>query len=235
MSATSEAAGKELSVFEKISNIFFAPRKTFESLDRKPDWIIPLVIVLLITFIVTSVLMPIIMPEQMAKQRAKMEERGMSQDEIDRAMAATEKFSGIFGTVMGVIGTLIMLLIIAALLLFVGNVILGGQTSFKKMFSGLCYSSLISSLGSIILTPIILAKKSMDVSFSFASFLSSDASETLIYEFLKKIDFFAIWEIIVLAIGFSVFYKFSTKKSMITIGSLYAIYVIISLAVKSIF
>ena len=225
----------ELGTFAKISNVFFAPQKTFASIDRKPDWIIPLAIVLIITLLFTVVIMPIAIPEQMSKQRAKMEERGMSPEEIDRAMEIGEKAGKIAGPISAVVVSILFLLVISGILMFVGNIILGGKTSFKKLFSVVCYSSLIGSLNQLILLLIIPFKKTMDVHFSLAAFMSSDSSETMLYQLLKKIDLFTIWEIIVMGIGVAVIYKFTTKKSIGMVASLYVIYIILSLVWRSIF
>lgn len=225
----------ESGTFEKIYNVFFAPRKTFESIDRKPDWLIPMVIVVAIAVLFTIIIMPIALPQQMEKQREKMEERGMAAEEIDRAMAMGERIGKTVGPITTGVVTIIFLLLIPGIFMFMGNIILGGKTTFKKLLSVFCYSSLIGSLNTIILLPMILSKKTMEVHFSLASFMSADVSESFLYQLLKKIDLFAIWQIIVAGIGVAVVYKFTTKKSIIMVASLYVIYMIVSLAWKSIF
>jgi hypothetical protein len=83
--------------------------------------------------------------------------------------------------------------------------------------------------------PIIFSKKTMEVHFSLAAFMSSDAAETFLYQLLKKIDLFAIWQIAVAGIGVAIVYKFTTKKSITMVASLYIIFIIISLAWHSLF
>lgn len=235
ISNNNKGSQREMGTFEKIYNLFFAPRKTFESIDRKPAWLTPMVIVVVVVLLFTIVVMPIMIPQQMEKQRAKMEEKGMSAEQIDKAMEMGEKFGRILGPISAGVGTVIYLLAISGLFLFVGNIILGGKSSFKKLLSVVCYTSLIGSLNSIILLPIILSKENMDVHFSLAAFMSSDTTETFLYQFLKNIDLFWIWQIIVAGIGIAVIYKFSTKKSITMVASLYVIYMVISLALTAIF
>ena len=214
----------------KAFNIFLDPKKTFHSLDNKPDWIMPLIVILIIAVTFTYLIMPIVMPIQMEKQAEKMAEQGMSAEQIETATATGEKIGKIVGPIAGGLSTFIMIMAIAALLLFIGNTMLGGKTTFKKIMSVITYTSLIDSLNSLIILPLILSKKIMEVHFSLATFLSNDASETILYQILKKFDLFAIWEVIVAGIGISIIYKFTTKKSITIVASLYIIYSIISLA-----
>ena len=226
---------KEMGALEKIMNVFFAPRKTFESVDRKPDWLIPMVIVVIVSLVFTIIAMPIIMPEQMAKQREKMEEKGMTNEQIEKAQEMGAKVGKFVGPISSIVVVVVVLLVISGIYLFAGNIVLGGKTIFKKVLAVVCYSSLIGSLGQLILLPLVMTKKTMSVSFSLASFMSPDASETALYHILKHIDLFAFWQIIVAGIGIAVIYKFTTKKSIIMVASLYVIYILISLGVKSIF
>ncbi len=228
-------AANEPGIFEKIFNVFVAPQKTFESVDRKPDWLVPMAIVVIIAIFYSIMIMPIAMNEGMDKQRVKMEERGMSPDEIDRAMEMGKKFGNVFGIVGGSVGPILYLLLIAGLFLFIGNTILAGQTTYTRMLSVVSYTSLIGSVGSLILLPLILSKKTMEVSFSLASFLSVESSESFLYQLLKKIDFFTIWQIIVAGIGFAIIYKFTTKKGIAAIAGLYIVIIGIVLILQSIF
>ncbi|MDZ7261257.1 MAG: YIP1 family protein [candidate division KSB1 bacterium] len=228
-----EETQKELGVFQKIVGVFSSPRQTFESVNRKPDWVVPLVIVLLVSLVISILVTPIAMQEGLEMQREMMKERGMSDEQIDNALAIGQKVGKITGPIMAVIVILVVLLIVAAVLMFGGNVILGGTTNFKKVFSVICYSSLIGSLGGLIKLPLMLSKQSVKVSFSLATFLSEDASKTFLYKLLSKIELFTIWELAVLSIGLAVIYKFTTKKAATLVVSLWIIWVVISVGLGS--
>ncbi len=58
---------QELNVIQRIFGVFFSPRRTFEDIDRKPDWLVPMVIVLVIAVLFTIIIMPIALPQQMEK------------------------------------------------------------------------------------------------------------------------------------------------------------------------
>lgn len=231
-SSTSQSG---LNPIQRVIGVFFSPKKTFEDIDRKPDWIVPLALILIIMLAFTLITMPITMPEQMEKQRERMEERGMGQDEIDTALAAGENIGKIIGPIGAVVGTAIWLLIFTLILWFVGNIVLGGQTTFMKLFSVNNYSSLVGMLGLLLTLPIVLTKKTANVHFSLASFLPDDQSKTILYQVLKSFGLFSIWQFAVLAIGFAVIYKFSMKKSGMAMAVLFLITVIVTVVFSQIF
>lgn len=224
-----------MNALQKVVGIFLSPRQTFEAIDQRPDWVVPLVIILLITLLFTIATAPVTIPEQMEKQRARMEERGMSDEQIQTAIAAGEKFGKIIGPIGAVIGTTVILLIFTLILWFVGNIVLGGQTSFVKMFSVYNYSSLIGMVGMLLSLPIVLSKKTANVHFSLASFLPEDQSKTLPYQILKQFGVFSIWQFVVLAIGFAVIYKFSIKKSAWIMAVLFLIAAALGVTFERIF
>jgi hypothetical protein len=226
---------QKLNAMQRIIGVFFSPRPTFEDIDRKPAWVIPLVIIMAVVIGFTIVTMPITMPDQMEKQREKMLERGMDDDQIDQILTTQEKVGKYIGPVMAAITTAIILLIFSLVVWFIGNIVLGGKTTFKTMFSVYLYSSLIGMLGMLLSLPLIIQKQTANVHFSLALLLPEEQSKTILYNVLKAFGVFSIWQYVVLAIGFAVIYKFSMKKSAMTMVVLFLITVIVTVAVSQLF
>lgn len=226
---------QNMNAMQRIFGVFFSPKNTFQDIDRKPTWVVPVALILAIVVAFTIITMPITMPEQMEKQREKMLERGMGDDQIDQIVASQEKIGKFIGPVGAVISTIIILLIFAGILIFVGNIVLGGKTTFKTMFSVYVHSSLIGMLGMLLSLPLIIQKQTANVHFSLALMLSEDQSKTILYNVLKAFGLFSIWQYVVLAIGFAVIYKFSMKKAGIAMVVLFLIYVGFSVAMAQIF
>jgi len=227
--------GQKLSAVQRIIGVFFSPRATFEDIDRKPNWVLPLVLILVIIIGFTLITMPISMPEQMEKQREKMLERGMDDDQIDKIMTSQEKIGKYLGPIGAAISTIIILLVFTLIFWFVGNIVLGGQTKFNKMFSVYLHSSLIGMLGVLFSLPLIIQKQTADVHFSLALLLPQEQSSTVLFNTLKAFGIFSIWQYVVLAIGFAVIYKFSMKKAGTAMVVLFLLYVIFSVAISQIF
>lgn len=225
----------KLNVFQQIMGVFFSPTKTFQAIDEKPNFLVPLILIILISIVIAYVIMPTIMPAQMEKQREKLAERGMSDEDIERAMATGEKVGSIFGIVGAGISPIIMLLIAAGILMFICSVILGGSTSFMKVFSIMSYSWLISLLGGLVKIPLIIKQKTPDIHFSPATFLPEEQAKSFFYNLLKSFDIFSIWQYIVLAIGVAIIYKFSNQKAGIAVGILFLIFALFGATMASLF
>jgi len=226
---------KELSVWDRIVGIFTSPKETFESINQKPNWIIPFIIGLIFFFIFQFVTMDI----QMEYQIANIDAKDTSAEQIEMAknqMQGPMKYLGLF---IGPIAILIIWVVFAACFLLFGNWMIGGDTNFKKIFSIVAWSSLVGNLSLLLLTFLIVSKGTMhgvalDLSILFPT-PEIGAEKSLIYLLFSKIDFFVIWQVILWIIGLSVAYNTTTKKAAVPILSLWAIWIVISVTFSSVF
>lgn len=221
--------------FNRLVNIFTNPVKAMESINRVPTWFWALALIVLVSLVVAMVVMPFAMQMQIdiirnnpniPPEQAQMIEQQMSQG------GAIQYVGAIFGII---IGLPLVIIIIAAIFYFVGSVLLGGDSTFKKNFSIWIWASCISSLGAIIKLPVMYIKKTAMVTFSPALFLSGDNIGKPIYTLFSNFDFFVIWQLAVFATGYSIIYKFSRAKAFITVGILWAIWIVCHVAFSSVF
>jgi len=202
----------ELSVGQKVIGVFTSPGQTFESIDKKPSWIVPFIITVVIGLGFVYLTTDIITSDTLTQQEEEMIEQGMDSAQIEQALGMTEKFMKFFLPAFTIVGPLVFWAIIGGVFMFVGNVILGGSSSFKKVYTVTAWSWLIHVLGSLILLPLVLAKETIMISFSPAAMMSDESRMTFMYQFLSKFDLFNIWFVAVLAIGLAVVYKMKTQK-----------------------
>jgi hypothetical protein len=226
---------KEPGFLTRLINIFVNPIKALESIDRQPTWFWPLLMVVIIALITAFIAMPYTMQAQIEMIRNNPNIPPEQAQMIEQQMSQVGPLQYVGALVGVIIGMPLMIIIIAALFYFVGSVILGGDSTFKKNFSLWIWASCISFLGALIKLPLILIKKSALVSLSPALFLPGEKLGTPLYSFLGNLDFFTIWHIVVFAIGFSVIYKFSRAKAFIAVGFLWAVWIAISTIFASVF
>lgn len=226
---------QKFSGLQKIIGVFTSPGKTFASMAQDPSWLLPIIIFAAVNLIFLFTAQDIIIQETLTQQEEKMLEQGMDSEQIGQALATTEKFIKYASPIMAVVVPLIILLIVSAVFLFVGNVVMGGSVTFKQLFSVTAHSWLIFSLGALIVLPIVLAKDTMQVSFSLSTLMSEESEGTFIYQLLSKLDIFAIGWIAVQSIGLAAIYKMKTQEMATAIISLYAIYAIVASAIGSAF
>lgn len=218
----------------KVANIFFQPRKVFESLKIKPTWLVPFIIVTLLGMFFYYCAYPIIMSEQVAKIQANEKIPEEQKQVIIERMGGGDH-PPLWQLGLTPLGGLIYLLIASAVIFFVFNVLLGGGSAFRRVFSVFCYSALVGIPATIVKLPLTLAKKSTDVQTSLALLLSADAKETFLYKIFSSFDIFAIWQVILVSMGMAVVYKFTPKKSYTTVFVLWIIWVFLKSGLSSLF
>jgi len=209
-----------------LVGVFLDPRRTFESIDRKPDYLVPLLLVIVVGTLFTIITWPIIESTLMQAQIEQLEEQGMTQEQIDQAMSVGKMFGFIGPAISIILGSLVVSLI----LLFAGNVMMGGSSKFKKVFSVYCYSGVISILAYVIKLPLALNKNSLEVYISPAALFPASAQDTILFKVAAVFDVFVIWQLIVVTVGMSVIFKTSFQKAITVVGTLYIIYAAATIA-----
>lgn len=215
---------QELNGFQKIIGVFFSPTKTFESIDRKPGWIVPVVVILLITVVISIVANPILLPLRKDKILERMEERGATREQMDQMLERIDK-SAKFGFVFATIRLIIKLLLLTLAVWLIGKMVLGGEASYEKVFSVFTYSYLPWALGMVLVVILMIIQKSPNIHFSLATFLPDEKAGTFVYNLVRSIGVFSIWHFIVLALGLSVIYKLPPGKNIGSIIVLFLIYI----------
>ncbi len=225
-----EVSPPPLSLIARITNIFSDPRKTFVALEKKPDFLVPLLLVVLTAFIFTYIAWPVIEQSSQEISRTYMENKGMSEEQIETALQQQQKYGKIGGVFGLPITTVIMTLLVSAILLFAGNIILGGNAKFKQIFSLYCYGSLIDIIAYAVRMVLILLKDDIRVYTSLAALLPPDSYKEFWFKLANIADVFVIWKVVVIAIGMSVFYRIPIKKPLITVSLLYVVFGLVSMS-----
>ena len=213
--------GQSMSALAKVVGVFLGPQKTFDAVDERPDWAVPMAIIVAVSLVLSYLMMPAIMNSpQLQEQIESAAERGnMTYEDAEEMIGKTIR---VFVPVQAAIGPPIAILIVAGLLMFVGNVVMGGKAPFKKVYSMNTYSGLIGVLGQVVKAPIVMAKESLDVQFSLALVMPSSAQDSTLFKLLDVFDFFLIWQSVILVTGIMVIYKFTQKKAATMIVGLWA-------------
>ena len=218
----------------KVVNIFFEPRKVFQSLKIKPTWLVPVIIVAVLGMGFFYYTFPYIMNEQV--QNIRDNDRIPEEQKeriIDRIKEA--EHPPIWQLAIAPVGTLISLVIVAAVLFFVFNVLMGGDSGFRRVFSVYCYSSLIAIPAMIVKFPLVMMKGNINVQTSLGLLLSADAKGSFLYSVLSSFDIFTLWQVILVSLGLGVMYKFSTKKAFTTVAILWVIWIFAKSGLSGVF
>jgi len=233
--STENSPTKEMGALGRIVNIFSSPRETFQSIDHKPTWVVPFILFVIVTLLLSFLVMDIGIKDRLAM----LEARDLPAQQFEAAKSRMEGSLKYVGLVFIPVGALAVWAIVAGLLLFSGNTIMGGEAKFKKVFSVVAWSSLVGLLGGIVKTLLILSKGTTHgVVSSLAILLPTPPlgqSAPVLYRLLSKFDLFTIWELILWIIGLAIVYRFTTKKSATLVLSLWVLWIVVSIALSGIF
>jgi hypothetical protein len=220
---------KEMGILERIINVYSSPAKAFQSINKNPTWIAVFIIVVLFAIGFQIINKDLVMEqriEQIEMSDRLNAEQKQSQIETQRNFSKPPLLYLSF--LIAFVGGLIWYLIVSGALFVTGKVILGGEAPYKNIFVMYIYTSLVSIPNYILITILAQSKQSLDIKTSLALFLDSESSGGFLYRFLSHIDVFAAWQVVLVAIGFAIIYKFEFKKSLTVIIILQLIYSVIA-------
>jgi len=224
--APSSGTGGSDNSFGRIFGVLFSPKPTFEAIVRRPTWLVPVVLGCVFFIAVVGVFTqrggwPSFFEKQAANssrmQKLSAEDREVT---INRQI----KVAPIAAYIEGVIIPPIAALVVAGVLLLVFNLSVGTTIEFKTSLGIVAYAWVPWLIHATLSILILFLKDpaTVDLQNVVASnpgaLLSDDAAKWLM-TLLSSIDIFAIWTMILLAIGFSATdpKKLSFGKSLVLV------------------
>jgi len=237
-------APKSDNALSRIFGVLFSPKATFESIARRPTWLLP---VLLLTVLSLGVLgifgqrggWPAYLQKQMAAS-SRFEQ--LPADQQQRALEQTLKFAPRFAYFEVVIVIFGAIVITSAILFGVFNGLSGTKLKFKTSLGIVAHASMTGLVSGILGIVIVSLKDpaTIDLQNIVASnagtFLSSDAPKWLA-ALLGSLDIFSLWNMILLAIGFTTAApkQLTTAKSFAWVFIMWLVYVVVKVGLTAAF
>jgi hypothetical protein len=220
---------KQMSVVNKIINIFASPREALESINEKPTWLVPYVIIVIFFLFMMYMTLDV----QMNDQMAALEARDMTEQQMEAAKSQMQGPARYAGFVVGPIFMLGVNALFAACVLLAANLMIGGQEiGFKKIFSMLMWTGLVGIIGLLITTFLAVQKGTMaGVSMDLSILLPvvpAGESKSFMHHLLARFDLFVIWQLILWIIGLSVMYKTTVQKAVAPVLTLWIIWIVVA-------
>ncbi len=218
----------------RIFGVLFSPKATFESIVKRPTWLLPIVVVCVLSLAVVGIFdkrggWPAYFQHQ-DQTTSRFEQ--LTQQQQQQALAAQIKYGPkvVYGEV--VIAIPIVIVVVAAILIAVFNGLYGTQIKFKTAFSIVSYAWVPAIISGCLGIAVMLLKDPATVDLqnivvaNASAFISSDAARWKIMLF-SSFDIFTFWEMFLLAIGFGVAAprKLTTAKALGAIVVLWVVYV----------
>lgn len=204
-----ESAG--VSEVGRITGMLFSPGKTLADIVRRPTWVVPVLLVALVAaatnfFLYDAVIVPMQIDRIEQNPNMSPEQAQRMEDQMSSPVAKT------FGTIAPAVVVPIILLIQAGIVMLVGSLVMGGESSFKTVFAVCAWTGgLLFAVASIVQSPLYaLVTHRMEPVASLAFLLPSESPSAGV-RFLRgifaSIDIFQIWQLALLSMGVSLAYK----------------------------
>jgi hypothetical protein len=227
-------APAEIGSVGRVFGAIFNPGPTFECIVRRPSWLLPIILGCLIFMAVVAAFTyrggwPSFFEKQDADSSRVQE---MSPADRQTTLERQEKIAPTFGYVEGTVLPFVSVLVVSGVLLGTFTLMGSVKADFKTTLAIAAYAGLPWVIQGLLGVIVIFLKDpaTVDLQNLVASnpgaFLSSDASKWLV-ALLSSIDIFAIWNIALVAVGFSVINpkKLSFGKAFVTVLLLWMFYV----------
>jgi hypothetical protein len=213
--ATPMDSAPPLSALARFTGIFTSPRRVFEDIRARPTWLIPYIVVSLISIGSNWLWRPVILEEQMTRIQ---ESEKIPADQKEATMERMEKqMTSPVGAAIGIVAVPVSILaitaLVAAILYFGTTLLLGSETTYKRIFAMTMHIGYISILNVLVRTPLVLAKNSLKVHLSPGALLPGEMEDSTVMHIADRFDVFEIWGLVLYIIGVAVICRMTTKKS----------------------
>jgi hypothetical protein len=233
---------KALNELERLTGVFFSPRKVFPDIAKRPRWWVPVLIMgVLATIFVQAYSQRVGWDRLIRQQLDKSSQTGnLSAPQREQIIAAGANVAKIIGYA-AVVGTLFYVFVTAAVLFFLINTLMGANIRFGGMMGIVSYAFLPLALVTVLSMVVMYSKPPEDfdirypLAFNAGVFVASDAMPW-VKALAASFDLFSFWVIALLAAGISsAAPKISFAKALFAVIFPWALFVALKTAYTAAF
>lgn len=195
-----------------ILRIFVNPTQAFKSLNEKPRWLSPFIIVLLATIVNTLILTQgVLIPHR----HEMYQKYGLSQEQIEKT---EEQFDGFRIYILNTVAPFVYVvlgIISVTVFFYLFFPVIGHDISYVKTLTVVTNAALVRILAFIVKTPVMIAKGDYSVYTGLGLLAPLLGEKSFLFKLLSKFDFFTLWEVILLAVGLSTISRLDKKYACI--------------------
>ncbi len=238
---------KPASQLQILADLMLAPTRAFDAINRRPTWVLPLLLVLLFNLLTQFVVYRVIADDanfdRIAREKIEWDNQAAGRQEsstlVEQKVNALRRARD-FWYLVPLIGIPIVMISLSALFYLV-LLAARAQTTFGKVFAVVCWAFVIyRCVGGAIVIVTLLIRGSANFfpappeawsPTSLAKLVPRTSVSPDVYSAVSKIDVFLIWWLAVMAIGFSRTSKqLSITRSLVIVGGVEAIYLVLNAA-----
>lgn len=226
-----------MSEASRLVGVFFSPQSTFPDIVRRPRWWIPMILLAIMSTAVVSAYGRHVGWERTIRQAIERSPRTeqLSAQQREQAIATATRVTSVVSYAAGLFGAISMV-VVAAVLIFLFNILMSADLKFPSMLGIVGYSFLPTLISSALTLVVMFMKDPEDfdiqrpLAFNLGAFLPDGTPRWAVLAG-NSFDLFSFWIIALLAIGVSSSVRrISFSKALITILFPWAIVVVLRVA-----
>ena len=233
--ATGAAGAPQMSTPETLANIFFEPGRTFEALRERPRFLAAALVIVALSLLLTFALFNKVNFTEFMRQQMEKNEQ-MTAEQVDRAVAF---WNGPGGKVLTYAIPLVWVVVTfaaGAALYLLGSMLMGGALRYKQALAVWTYSSFPPAvLGTLVGIVLVLLKSADDLDptkpggliQSNPGALLGPGSSPALVALLGSLDVFAIYGLVLAALGLRKTGKMSAGSAWSIVIGLYLLGVVL--------
>ena len=200
------------SLVARVIGIITSPRATYESVVAHPKWFGMLALCAVgLGVLIGGFLMTKVGQEAWLDAALNSPFSGQVSDQQIQAMEKMAPYVG-YGTVVYMLVLVpIFMVILSGILYAVFNAAMGGNATFKQVFTVVVHAGPIGLLSQLFTVPLNYFRGTMTSATTLAVLLPMLPDKSFAARLLGMIDLFLIWQLIVLSIGLAVLYRRRTQ------------------------
>jgi hypothetical protein len=209
--------------FQNLIDVYFSPREAFARIVRSPAFLLPLVGYLILVLGFTGIWMSKIEPREFMK--TTLEDQGqwdkLSAEQREAILDRAPGQMKIFGWVGPIVATPVILLVTAAVLMFIFRFFYSSEVDFKRAFAVVTWTFFAVGL---VTTPLLLLVLHLKgdwninpqeaIQANLGLLLDKSEASKPLWALLSSIDVFSLWMVFLLAVGFGVASRKTTGSAL---------------------
>lgn len=233
VTAATSAAEPKPNPFQRIMGVLMAPTSTFESIAKRPDVVVPLLVLVVFSLLANVLIARNVDFTSITRQAIEDSQSGSSRQMPPEQMERAVRFGSAIAKATTYAAPVLQLIVLAAMagLLLIGFRMFGGEGDYKQAFSITTYSWYPLVINGLIATIVLLTRKSISVADlrspvkSNLGFLVDMKTHPFAAAILSSLDVFTFWTLVLLIIGFAAMSRLSKGKTAAIVLTYWVLYV----------
>jgi Yip1-like protein len=194
----------------RIVAVLWKPLSTFESIAARPTWAVALLVIVVVSAISASIWIPSIDVEELIRRRLESSQQNVDAAQLESVIQFTSRLRWLM-----FLGPIVFFQPVAfavvALVFYLVFRVTGSEQRYQQSLAVTVHSFMPLAVAALLAIPLLLSRGSISadevmsggVLASNLGFLAGEDASPATVALLQSLDFFSLWSIVLLGIGYS--------------------------------